>query len=252
MAFNNRGYAYSDKGDNDRAIADYDEAIRIDPKDANAFYNRGIAWLEKDNPDRAVADYNEAIRIDPTFARGFVGRGAAYSAKGNNDRAVADYDEAIRLDPKSSLAYFARGRSYLFAGSVEKALADFNQASAQAPENAYLALWVDFVSRRNNLPSRLAQTSAQIDMTVWPAPVIRLFMDQMTSAAVLAAADDQDATRKKGQVCEANFYSGELSLTKGLKDEATRLFRLAASDCPHSFNERDAANAELKALGVVP
>jgi lipoprotein NlpI len=89
-------------------------------------------------------------------------------------------------------------------------------------------------------------------MTVWPAPVIRLFMDQTTPAAVLAAADDPDATRKKGQVCEANFYSGELSLTKGLKDEATRLFRLAASDCPHGFNEWDAANAELKALGVVP
>jgi lipoprotein NlpI len=150
------------------------------------------------------------------------------------------------------VAYFARGRSHLFAGSVENALADFNQASAHAPENAYLALWVDIVSRRNNLPSRLAQTSSQIDMTVWPAPVIRLFMDQMTSAAVLAAADDPDATRKKGQVCEANFYSGELSLTKGLKDEATRLFRLAASDCPHDFDEWDAANAELKALGVVP
>jgi lipoprotein NlpI len=150
------------------------------------------------------------------------------------------------------VAYFARGRSYLLAGSVEKALADFNQASAQAPENAYLALWVDIASQRNNLPSRLAQASSRIDMTVWPAPVVRLFMDQMTPAAVLAAADNPDATRKKGQVCEANFYSGELSLTKGLKDEATRLFRLAASDCPHVFNEWNAANAELKALGVVP
>jgi len=41
-------------------------------------------------------------------------------------------------------------------------------------------------------------------------------------------------------------------LTKELKEEATRLFRRAASDCPHAFNEWDAANAELKALGVVP
>jgi lipoprotein NlpI len=75
-------------------------------------------------------------------------------------------------------------------------------------------------------------------------------MGQITPAAVLAAADDPDASKKKGQVCEANFYSGELSLTKGSKDEATRLFRLAASDCPHSFDEWDAANAELKALGL--
>ena len=87
-------------------------------------------------------------------------------------------------------------------------------------------------------------------MTKWPAPVIRLYLGQMTPEAVLAAA--ADATTKKSQVCEANFYSAELSLTKGLKDEATRLFRLAASDCPHGFNEWDAANAELKALGVAP
>lgn len=59
-------------------------------------------------------------------------------------------------------------------------------------------------------------------------------------------------SKQSGQVCEANFYSGELSLTKGLKNEAARLFGLAASDCPHGFNEWDAANAELKALGVTP
>ena len=89
-------------------------------------------------------------------------------------------------------------------------------------------------------------------MTVWPAPVIRLFTDQMTPAAVLAAADDPDAAKKVGRICEANFYSGELSLTKGAKDEAIRLFRLAASGCPHGFNEWDAANAELKTLGATP
>jgi lipoprotein NlpI len=77
-------------------------------------------------------------------------------------------------------------------------------------------------------------------------------MDQTTPAAVLAAADDPDASRKKGRICAAIFYGGELSLMKGLKDEATRLFRLAASDCPYRFNERGEANAELRALGVVP
>jgi len=150
------------------------------------------------------------------------------------------------------LAYFSRGRSYLLAGSSEKALADLDQASAYAPKEAYVALWVDIVSRRSNLPSRLEQASSRIDMTVWPAPVVRLFMDQMTPEAVLAAAENSDATRKKGRVCAANFYSGELSLMKGLKDEAARFFRVAASDCPYRFNERGDANAELKALGVVP
>ena len=50
-------------------------------------------------------------------------------------------------------------------------------------------------------------------------------MGQLTLDAVLAAADDPDASKKSTQVCEANFYSGELALQKDKKDEATRLFR---------------------------
>jgi lipoprotein NlpI len=83
-------------------------------------------------------------------------------------------------------------------------------------------------------------------MTEWPAPVIRLFLGQMSPAAVLAAADDPDDTKKTNQVCEANYYSGEWALRAAAKDEATRLFRLAASDCPRGFIEWSAANAQLK------
>jgi lipoprotein NlpI len=96
------------------------------------------------------------------------------------------------------------------------------------------------------------QASSQLDMTKWPAPIVGLFLGQMTPAAVLAAADDPDATKKKGQVCEANFFSGEQSLIKGANAEAIRLFRLAASDCPDNFPEWYAAKAELKALGAAP
>jgi lipoprotein NlpI len=89
-------------------------------------------------------------------------------------------------------------------------------------------------------------------MTKWPAPIIRLFLGQLKPEAVLLAAADSDAHTKKGQVCEANFYSGELMLQQGNKDDATRLFRLAVADCPKRFVEWEAANAELKALGVQP
>jgi len=89
-------------------------------------------------------------------------------------------------------------------------------------------------------------------MTKWPAPVIGLFLGQMTQAAVLAAADDPDPVKKKGQVCEANFYAGELSLLKGTKDDAGRLFLFAVGNCPRTFLEWDAANDELKALGIAP
>jgi lipoprotein NlpI len=99
----------------------------------------------------------------------------------------------------------------------------------------------------------LAQSISNIDMTVWPAPVIQLFLGRLTPAAVLVAAEEADADKKKGLVCEANFYGGELGLRqKGSIDEAIHQLRLAATECPPNFTESLAAKAELKALGVTP
>src|ERR1700730_16138315 len=76
--YTNRAAAYHEQGDNNRAIADLNEAIRIDPKFAMAFSNRGNAYNDKGDSDRAIADYNAAIRIDPNFATAFQNRGSAY------------------------------------------------------------------------------------------------------------------------------------------------------------------------------
>jgi tetratricopeptide (TPR) repeat protein len=68
MAYNNRGNAYSDKGDYDRAIADYTQAIRLAPNVASRYYNRGLAYYSKKDYDRAIVDFNQAIRLDPNNA----------------------------------------------------------------------------------------------------------------------------------------------------------------------------------------
>jgi tetratricopeptide (TPR) repeat protein len=62
MAFNNRGRAYEKKADHGRAITDYSEAIRLDPKDVIAFNNRGVAYKAKGDLDRASADVLARIR----------------------------------------------------------------------------------------------------------------------------------------------------------------------------------------------
>lgn len=251
-AYFNRGLAFVHKGDYDRGIADYNQAIKLDPKDPEVFNNRGNAYDDRGDYDLAIADYNQAIKLKPQYVKAYNNRGNAYDHKGDYDHAIADYNQTISLNPKYALAYRNRGRVNLYAGGLSKALADLNQANALDPKNPYTALWVEIVGQRNNLPSRLSQTRSQVDMTEWPAPVIGLFLGQTTTDAVLAAADDRNVYKKKGQVCAANFYSGELSLMKGAGDEATRLFRLAANGCPRSFMEWTAAKAELKALGATP
>ena len=182
------------------------------------------------------------------LARVYARRGIAYRAKGDLDRAKADYDEVIRLDPKLPSAYLSLGLAYLYRGNLARAFAEIRQASEFHPKDPYGALWVDIVGQRNNLPSRLSEAISNIDMTAWPAPVIRLFLGQMTAADVLAAADDPDPAKKTARLCDADFFSGEWSLRSGAKDEARRLFLLAAGDCPKSFIQWSAALEELKSL----
>jgi lipoprotein NlpI len=251
-AYLNRGKAYSDKGDFERAIADYDQAIDLNPKSSVGYNNLCDAYLDKGDNDQAVTDCNEAILLDPKFAVAYRNRGNANRYKGDVGSAMLDYDQAIQLDPKFFQAYLARGLLSLDAGELSKALADINQASALNPSDPYTALWLDIVNKRSNLPSKLAHATAQIDMTKWPAPLIHLYLGQMTPEAVVTAAADPDASKQKSQVCEANFFSGELALQQGKKEEATRLFRIANAGCPKDSFQLIAAKDELKALGLQP
>jgi len=56
-------------------------------------------YFIKKEYDGAVADFSEAIKLDPRTANGYVSRGLAYRAKGDYDRAIADQSEALRLNP---------------------------------------------------------------------------------------------------------------------------------------------------------
>jgi lipoprotein NlpI len=191
----------------------------------------------------------EMVRLDTKDPGAHNGVGTKEQAKSDLSQVITYYNAAIKHDPKDDDAYFHRGIANYYAGALPQALADLGQASKIDPEYPYYALWIDILDKRANAASRLPQTITHINMTKWPAPVIRLFLGETTPAAVLAAADDPDAKTKRGQVCEANFYLGQLALQQGAREDATRLFRLAAADCPREFVEGHTAEVELEALG---
>ena len=67
VAYNIRGVAYRDKGDMDRAIADFSEAIRLNPLLARAYHDRGVAYRAKGDYRRSVADHENAVRLDESI-----------------------------------------------------------------------------------------------------------------------------------------------------------------------------------------
>jgi clan AA aspartic protease (TIGR02281 family) len=128
LAYVNRARMYSDKKDYDRAIADYSEAIKLDPKLATAFNLRGLAYLNKRDLDSAVANFNEAIKLNPNFVAAYNNRGLTYARRNDFDLAFAEYSEAIRRDPNTAFAYNNRGLVYARRYDYANAIADYGQA----------------------------------------------------------------------------------------------------------------------------
>jgi tetratricopeptide (TPR) repeat protein len=135
--YNNRGNAYQRKGDYDLAIADYSEAMRLDPKYSTPYFNRGLAYYKKNDPDRAISDYSDALRLNPKYAAASYNRGLAYAKRGDPDRALADYNEAIRLDPKYVAVYYDRGLLYQNKGDLDRAFADYSESIRLDPKYSY-------------------------------------------------------------------------------------------------------------------
>ena len=138
-AFANRGAAYARKRDYDRAIQDYDEAIRLNPRHADAFSNRGVVYARKKDYERAIQDYDEAIRLNPDHIGALYARGNAYRRRGDYDQAVRNYDQVVRLNPRHAQAYSNRGLTYAAKGRDNLAIQDYDEAIRINPEhvNAY-------------------------------------------------------------------------------------------------------------------
>ncbi|MGD0025170.1 MAG: tetratricopeptide repeat protein [Xanthobacteraceae bacterium] len=98
--------------DLDGAIADFDEVIRLDPKDTRAYTNRGRVRQLKGDLTGAISDWDQAIRLDSENVEAYVLRGIALQTKGYIGAAVRDYDWAISLDPKNAVAYYNRGLAW--------------------------------------------------------------------------------------------------------------------------------------------
>jgi tetratricopeptide (TPR) repeat protein len=138
VMLDHRGLAVRRKGDIDRAIADFDEAIRLDPNFAEPVFRRAMVWAyNRSNVERAVTDLDHAIVLDPGFANAFFQRGLLHARQGDADHAIADFEAAIRLDPNNADALFQRGRVYGDKKrDYDRAIADFTEAFRRNPKFA--------------------------------------------------------------------------------------------------------------------
>ena len=130
----NRGIEKAKKGDMDGAIADFERAMKLNPKDDAPYYNRAQVRRLKNDTAGAIADYTKAIELGSTNPAAYNNRANAKAENNDRDGAIADYTKAIELKPDYARAYYNRAVLKRDKGDNAGAAADFKRAQELDPE----------------------------------------------------------------------------------------------------------------------
>jgi protein O-mannosyl-transferase len=124
----NRGAAEGSRGNNQQAITDISEGLKIDPTNKNGYFNRSIAYFSVKQYENALSDYREYLKYDPNNANVWYESGMIQRSLNRNEEALQSLDQAIRLSPNFAVAYIERARAKAQSGNKSGAQGDYQKA----------------------------------------------------------------------------------------------------------------------------
>ena len=128
-----RGQVYASKGAYSLAIKDFDDSIRLNPKDVEAYNNRCWARAIVDDLQGALKDCNEALRLRPNFIDALDSRGLVNLKSGQTKNAIADFDAALKINPRLTSSLYGRGLAKQRNGAISEGQLDISNAKAMDP-----------------------------------------------------------------------------------------------------------------------
>lgn len=135
QSHNLRGQALARSGKAEQALAEFDQAIAIDPNNADALYNRGLLYQGNRQYQFAIDDFTAASGLTPQRAEPLLGRAISYLALDKVREAAADLDEAAQADSQNAQIWVTRGLAYERLGDKTKAAASYGRAVALRPRD---------------------------------------------------------------------------------------------------------------------
>jgi tetratricopeptide (TPR) repeat protein len=230
-----------------------------------ALVHAGKRAAAKGDLDRAVQNFSEAIRIDPKFPDSYSERGQALFKLGETERAIADYSAAIQRNPQHGAALRARGMAYLYRGSTDLALTDLSRAVDLAENDPSLMAPVElFYARRSRATiygSRLQYDEEIADCTALIDSYLR---DPSVAQALKEAYRDVGAgnvvatlyrQRATAHIRQSHFELAIADLTAAIPLSADGGYSalIDRSRLNETLGQRDQAVADLQnALAVRP
>jgi tetratricopeptide (TPR) repeat protein len=135
-AYTHRAWALQEHGEADRALADLDRALGLDPENEEALSTRGTIHLMRQDYPRARADLDASVRLRPGSSAAWNNRGLVRLNQGDASGAIEDFTRAIGLSPRSSEGYLNRAVALGGMERYREAAADIDRAIAIMPDNA--------------------------------------------------------------------------------------------------------------------
>jgi tetratricopeptide (TPR) repeat protein len=130
------GAAFGQKGQMEKAIEQYRDALEIKPDDAEIHSNLGSAFVKTGKLEEAIEQYRNALEIAPDDAEARNNLGFALFKKGELEDAIVQYRKAVEIAPDDAEARSNLGFALSKKGQLEEAIAQYRKALEIAPENA--------------------------------------------------------------------------------------------------------------------
>jgi tetratricopeptide (TPR) repeat protein len=136
-----RGVAHAKKGDQDRAMSDYNEAIRITPNFPHALINVGLIYCRKGDDDRSIQSIKRALELTPGNAGAHLQFASVYYKTGDYPSAIASYSSFLQLQPDHPVGLYGRGVAKQKLGDAS---ADADTTAAKARDTDIASLWARY------------------------------------------------------------------------------------------------------------
>lgn len=287
VAYDRRGAAYYNRGEYEKAVADYSRDIELSGgREPTPIYMRGLARVNLNIFDAAIDDFTRAIALGGG-ASNYLSRGRAYTGKGLTTEAIADFTRAIERDATMTVAYGWRGNARVQLEQYSLGLEDLERYIPTNPTDNYALAMQGFalfklgqrerareiVPRLIEMDTRLAKNfSGERWADIYDRDKRRAMVRQALAAASQAeqsgevAAAFQEYERARGwtmgytdedrkagesiQQGQTRLYP-KLTVKPALPEEA-RKYRVQAEVAVREKKFKDAADLYLKALAVAP
>jgi tetratricopeptide (TPR) repeat protein len=151
-----RGLAEDALKMDDKAVADFSQALVLNPGKTDALYHRGHIYARQGKTDLALADFDAvlAVRADPASMRG---RADVFLTLNKAPEAEAAYTQVIAVAPRDAYSYANRSSAYKLEAKFDQAMADINKAIELAPnEPSWLGLRAALEEQTGDLAHALA------------------------------------------------------------------------------------------------